>query len=155
MKRTIASLLSLFLLLLLPMLQAKEAGGRAHYVGGTNAGLPVKSDGLIRTTDASEMLFTGKRGTVRVPYENITNIEYGQKVSRRYAEALLISPLLLLAKKRSHFLTVGYKDAEGQQQAMVFQLNQGDVRAVLVGLEARTGRRVEFQDEEARKAGKG
>ena len=37
---------------------------------------------------------------------------------------------------------------------MVFQVNKSDVRAVLVSLEARTGRKVEFQDEEACKAGK-
>ncbi len=148
-------LLAKSLLLLLPLLQAREPGGRAHYVGGTNADLSLKSDGLIQTTDSQQMLFAGKQTTVRVPYENITSIEYGQKVSRRYVEALLISPILLLAKKRAHFLTVGYTDIEGRQQAMVFQVSQGDVRSVLVGLEARTGRRVEFQDDEARKAGKG
>jgi len=35
------------------------------------------------------------------------------------------------------------------------KVEKGDIRAVLAGLEARTGRRVEFQDDEARKAGKG
>ena len=50
---------------------------------------------------------------------------------------------------------VGYVDADGQQQALVFRVEKGDIRAVLTGLEARTGRRVEYQDEEARKAGKG
>ena len=143
------------LIILLPLLQARELGGRAQYVGGTNASLKNNAGGLIQTTDTAEMRFSGKAADVRVPYENITNIEYGQKVSRRYAEAILISPLLLLAKKRTHFLTVGYRDAEGKQQAMVFRLSSSDVRSVLVGLEARTGRRVEYQDEEARKAGKG
>ncbi len=143
------------LLLLLPLLQAREPGGRAQYVGGTNGDLRVKAEGLLQTTDAAEMLFAAKQFSVHVPYENITNIEYGQKVSRRYLEALLISPMLLLAKKRAHFLTVGYTDTAGKQQAMVFQLNHGDMRVVLVGLEARTGRKVEYQDEEARKAGKG
>jgi len=143
------------LLLLLPLLQAREPGGRAKYVGGTNGELQVKAEGTLQTTDSAEMLFAAKQFSVRVPYENITNIEYGQKVSRRYVEALLISPILLLAKKRAHFLTVGYTDTAGKQQAMVFQLNHGDMRVVLVGLEARTGRKVEFQDEEARKAGKG
>jgi len=38
---------------------------------------------------------------------------------------------------------------------MVFQVDKDDVRAVLAALEARTGRRVEYQDEEARKAGRG
>jgi hypothetical protein len=38
---------------------------------------------------------------------------------------------------------------------VVFRVEKGDIRSVLVGLEARTGRRVEYQDDEARKAGKG
>jgi hypothetical protein len=92
---------------------------------------------------------------IRVPYSTITNLEYGQKVDRRYLKAILISPLLLLAKKHTHFLTVGYTDGAGKQQAMVFEVGKGEVRSVLVSLEARTGRKVEYQDEEARKAGKG
>jgi hypothetical protein len=69
--------------------------------------------------------------------------------------AVLISPLFLLSKKRQHFLTVGYSDEEGRQQAMIFRVNKDDIRAMLVSLEARTGRKVEFQDDDARKAGKG
>jgi hypothetical protein len=38
---------------------------------------------------------------------------------------------------------------------MIFRVAKGDIRALLVTLEARTGRKVIFQDEEARKAGKG
>ena len=38
---------------------------------------------------------------------------------------------------------------------MIFRVNKDDIRMILVSLEARTGRKVEFQDEEARKAGKG
>jgi hypothetical protein len=38
---------------------------------------------------------------------------------------------------------------------MVFKVSKQDIRTVLVILEARTGRRVEFQDEDARKSGKG
>jgi hypothetical protein len=37
----------------------------------------------------------------------------------------------------------------------VLRVDKGDIRSVLAGLEARTGRRVEFLDDEARKAGKG
>jgi hypothetical protein len=85
----------------------------------------------------------------------VNTLEYGQNVSRRYAAAVLISPILLLSKSRKHFVTLGYLDDEGKQQALVLRLEKGDVRSVLVSLEARTGRRVEFQDDEARKAGKG
>jgi hypothetical protein len=38
---------------------------------------------------------------------------------------------------------------------MIFRVNKDDIRAMLVSLEARTGRKVEFQDDDARKAGKG
>jgi len=92
---------------------------------------------------------------VKVPYQKVNTLEYGQNVSRRYAAAVLISPVLLLSKARRHFVTIGYEDADGRQQALVFRVGKGDIRGVLTGLEARTGRRVEYQDDEARKAGKG
>lgn len=90
-----------------------------------------------------------------MPYDKINLVEYGEKVDRRYIAAVLISPLFLLAKKRQHFLTVGYTDEDEHQQAMIFKVNKDDIRAMLVSLEARTGRKVEYQDEEARKSGKG
>jgi hypothetical protein len=76
-------------------------------------------------------------------------------MSRRYVEAALISPVFLVAKKKTHFLTIGFKDEAGQQQVMVLEVGKDDIRPLLVSLEARTGRRIEYQDEEARKAGRG
>ena len=38
---------------------------------------------------------------------------------------------------------------------MVFRVGKNNIRVMLVSLEARTGLKVEYQDEEARKAGKG
>jgi hypothetical protein len=63
--------------------------------------------------------------------------------------------VFLIAKTRKHFLTVGFTDDQGRQQAMVFQVGKNEVRTMLVVLEAKTGRRVEFQDDDARRAGKG
>lgn len=133
---------------------AGEAGARAAYVGGTVAGVGNRIQGLILTTDDDRFSFQARAMTVQVPYENINLLEYGQKASRRYAMAIVISPMLLLSKKRNHFLTVGFTDEQGKQQALVFQLDKNDVRAVLAGLEARTGLKVQHQDDEARK-GKG
>ena len=138
-----------------PLLLAVDQGGRAQYIGGTVAELPSKSEGNISVTDEEAFQFRARRTSVRIPYNKITNVEYGQRVNRRYVSAVLISPLLLLAKKRKHYLTVGYSDEQGRRQAMVFEVHKGAVRGLLVSLEARTGLRVEFQDEEARKAGKG
>lgn len=130
---------------------AGESGARAAYVGGTVAGVGNRVQGIILTTDDNRFYFEAKAMTVQVPYENINLLEYGQKASRRYAMAIVISPMLLLSKKRSHFLTVGFTDEQGKQQALVFQLDKNDVRAVLAGLEARTGLKVQHQDDEARK----
>jgi hypothetical protein len=137
------------------ILVGKQPGSRAEYIGGTRSDIPGTSSGEIRLTDRTFFVFISKQIDVRVPYERINLIEYGQKVSRRYVEAVIISPLLMLSKKRQHFLTVGFQDDDGQQQAMVFRVDKDDIRLALVALEARTGQEVRYQDEEARIAGKG
>lgn len=140
---------------LLPLLQASAPGARVHYVGGTGAGLIQKSEVRIELSGDADLVLTSKGASLHIPYASVNDVEYGQKVERRVAEAILISPILLLAKRRVHFLTIMFTDVEGHQQAMVFRVDSGDVRSLLVGLEARTGRKVEYQDDEARRAGKG
>jgi hypothetical protein len=130
-------------------------GGHAEYVGGTISKIPEGCAGTVAAVDEQFMVFYSKTASWRVPYEKINLIEYGQKVDRRYLAAVLISPLFLLSKKRQHFLTVGYSDDDNHQQAMIFKVDKADIRSLLVSLEARTGRKVEFQDDDARKAGKG
>jgi hypothetical protein len=63
--------------------------------------------------------------------------------------------MFMLAKTRKHFLTIGYTDEEGRQQAIVLRVDKNDIRSTLVSLEARTGLKIHYQDEEARKAGRG
>jgi hypothetical protein len=143
-------------LLALPLaLGAGEAGVKAQYIGGTVAGIAAKSTARLDLTGAEALRFRCGAADLAIDYRKVNTIEYGQNVSRRYAEAILISPLLLLSKSRKHFVTIGWVDPDGRQQALVFRVGKGDIRMVLASLEARTGRRVEFQDEEARKAGKG
>jgi hypothetical protein len=134
---------------------AAEPGVKAQFIGGTLAGVSAKSSLHIDLTGTEALRLWAAKTEFTVAYAKINTIEYGQNVSRRYAAAILISPLLLLSKTRKHFVTLGYTDAEGQQQALVFRVDKGDIRSILAGLEARTGRRVEYQDDEARKGGKG
>jgi hypothetical protein len=152
--------LALFLLIttcaaLPPRLLAGDSGDRVHYVGGTISALPNKTEGYLNTREDGVFLFETKGVTVQIPYEKINVVEYGQRVGRRVAEAVLISPVFLLSKTRKHYLTVGFTDDQDRQQAMVFVVGKGDIRTLLVVLEAKTGRRVEYQDEDARKGGKG
>lgn len=156
-----ASLVTGILVLLLsvnsitPPAWAADSGNRAKYVGGTLPSIAHNSGGSIRATDGEFFQFRTHSGTFKLPYQKINLIEYGQKVDRRYILAILISPLFLLAKSRKHYVTLGYADEAGKQQAVVFQVGKGDIRSLLASLEARTGLKVSYQDDEARKAGKG
>jgi hypothetical protein len=109
----------------------------------------------MQTVDQTYFVFLSKQSQIKIPYERINLVEYGQKVESRYLAAVVISPLFLMAKKREHFLTIGFQDDSGKQQALIFRVDKSDIRAALVTLEARTGQQVQYQDEEARKAGKG
>ena len=152
---TLARFLVPGLLACLALVAGGNNGSRAEYVGGTISEIPAGCSGTVQAVDDQFFVFSSKNARWRVPYDKINLIEYGQKVDRRYIAAVLISPLFLLAKKREHFLTVGYSDGDDRQQAMVFKVSKDDIRTVLVTLEARTGRRVEYQDDDARKGGKG
>jgi hypothetical protein len=131
------------------------AQSRAEYVGGTASTLASGNTGSIDASDQRYLAFYTKRGQVRVSYDRVNLLEYGQKVDRRLLAAVVISPMFLLSKSRKHFLTIGYMDEDGRQQALVFRVDKGSIRSALVSLEARTGVKVQYQDEEARKAGKG
>ena len=150
-----ALLLTLVVLLCAFIGVAAHAGSRAEYLGGTRADIPINNAGEIRLTDNTYFVFVSKHTEVKVPYERVNLLEYGLKVDRRYMAAAFISPLFMLSKKREHFLTIGFQDDDGKQQAMMFRVNKDDIRMTLVAMEARTGEKVEFQDEEARIAGKG
>ena len=133
---------------------ARNPGSQAEYVGGTRADIPLHNDGVIQTIDDVYFVFISKQVQIKIPYERIDLLEYGQNVNRRYISAALLSPLFLLSKKREHFLTLGFQDDGGRQQALIFRIGKNDVRATLVSLEARTGQRVEYKDDDARKSGK-
>ncbi len=130
------------------LMAGRDAG--AEYVGGT---VTIGSGGgVIDLTHEEFFVFRTKKSGVRIPYDRINLLEYGQQVNRRYAMAIVISPLLVLSKSRKHFLTVGYEDDEGRQQAIVLRVDKSHIRPVLVSLEAKTGKKLQYQDAEARKA---
>ena len=132
---------------------AAHFGSRVEYIGGTRPDIPPNGSGEIRVTDEIYFVFLTKHTRVKIPYSRINMLEYGQKVNPRYLAAV-ISPVFMLAKKREHFLTVGFQNDNGHEEAMIFRINKDDVRLALVTLEARTGQQVQFQDEDARIAGK-
>ena len=132
-------------------------GKKAVYVGGTRTEIKEAAEGRFDVSNETEMAFTPDKTHVRhtIAYGEVTDLEYGQHAGRRVAVALLVSPIAIFSKKRQHFLTINFKDSSGKEQAVVFELGKDIVRTTLSILEARTGKKIQYQDEEARKSGKG
>src|SRR5215470_9393876 len=142
----------------------------AAYCGGTVPGFDGAKDvveGTLDTKNAKRLVFTAMdkpfRGkTFAISYDRVIDLEYGQKAGRRVGTAVattvLFGPiglLSLLSKKRKHYLTVGFKDESGMDQVAVFELGKDIVRTTLPIVETRSGKKIEYQDEEARKSAKG
>jgi hypothetical protein len=141
----------------------------AAYIGGTVPGFTGEKDavsGKLDTSNNDQIRFVPKNKkseqNFTIPYDRIIDIEYGQKAGRRVgaavATAILLTPIGLFAlfsKKRKHFITIGYKDAEGKDQVCVLELGKDIIRTTLAILETRSGKKIEYQDKEAEKAGRG
>jgi hypothetical protein len=111
-------------------------------VGGTLAALREGVQGQLSLAEKHRLLFLAPDGTtfVPVPYAGISSLEYGLSAS---------TTVPLLARKKSHFVTVQYRDPGGERQALVLELGGDDLRPVLALLEARSGVKVAYQDEKA------
>ena len=130
------------------------------------AGAKAAVEGILDTSNEKELKFeytlNNEKKVYSIPYNQFIDIEYGQKAGRRVgaaiATAVLLSPaglFLLFSKKRKHFVTIGYKDNDGKDQVVVYELGKDIVRTTLPILEARSGKKIEYQDEDAKKASKG
>lgn len=159
MKKTMAAIsMAVPLVLVFQVtLFGRVKGNQSAYVGGTITSLNPPTMGWTSTDD--EKLFVFEYGNdndkLKIPYDRVNSLEYGQKAGRRLGLAIVVTPLALFSKKRKHYLTIGYQDENDKQQAAVFELGKNTVRTTLASLQARTGRKVEYQDEEARKSGLG
>jgi len=138
--------------LLLALASLGAAQNSVEYVGGTAPQLESGARGSIALADDRYLAVYAGKTQMRVAYDRVNLVEYGQQVDRRLALALVISPVFLLSKSRRHFLTIGYSGEDGKQQAMVFRVDKNGIRPTLVALEARTGLKIQYQDEQARKA---
>jgi hypothetical protein len=152
---------------LTPSLALAVDGNKAAYFGGTVGifqGAKEPVEGRLDTANetalgfyAEDKPFTGQ--SLKIPYEAIEDLEFGQKAGRRVGAAvattILLGPLGLLtlfSKKKKHYLTVGYTDATGKSQVAVIELGKDIVRATLPIIETRSGKKVTFQDDEAKKS---
>jgi len=158
--------LGLILSLMFGAITVTAKSDTAYYFGGTAATFKdAKKEvkGHMATTDENALQFNyGKNQTFSIPYANFVDIEYGQKSGRRVGAAvattILLGPLGLLtlfSKKQKHFVTIGYTDDAGKEQVAIFKIDKDMVRTFLPILEARSGKKVEYQSKGAEKKATG
>ena len=138
----------------------------AAYAGGTIARLNARGGsiaGRIDTSDPDHLVFIADERPLadmplRVEYDAIHHLEFGQNARRRVGPAIgataLLGPIGLVAfrsKHRTHYLTITYRDDLGANQVLVLELGRGIVRDTLALVEERSSLAIEYQDEEARK----
>jgi hypothetical protein len=148
-------LLFLAITMFVPFALAGLGSKKAEYVGGTVSTIKEGTEGDPSSKDEKVYTFTYSGGKLTIPYDRVDSLEYGQKAGRRVGVAIMVSPIALFSKKRKHFLTISWKDDADKQQAAVFEIGKEIIRTELASLEARTGRKIEYQDDEARKSSKG
>jgi hypothetical protein len=149
MKPYIVILLAFVFMLNFPAF-AGNTNDETVYVGGTEK-IDEGSEGSASIENEKEFVFEYSGGQLVIPYDRVTDLEYGQQAGRRVGLAIAM-PLTLLSKKRKHFLTIGWKDEKNEQHAAVFQLGKSVVKPTIATLESKTGKKVDYQDDDARKS---
>jgi hypothetical protein len=125
------------------------------YVGGTETDIREGSEGAASTGNEKEFVFECEDGELVIPYDKVNDLEYGQQAGRRVRLSTALDPFRLLSKQKKHFLTIGWTDDQAKQHAAVFELGKSIIKSTIVTLESRTGKKVDYQDEDARKSGLG
>ena len=82
-----------------------------------------------------------------IPYDTIKTLLYEQAAKPRYTEAVLISPMFLLAHSKKHYLTIQYTDAAGAGQYAIVHLDKKNAQRVVATAESETGKKVERVEE--------
>ena len=134
-----------------PCAFAAVRGKEVMYVGGTIPNLPEGTVGGLDTTQEKALVFQSPKGKFEISYENVTSLEYGQKAGRRLGVAITLTIWALFSKKRKHFLTIGFTDENDKPQGVVLEIPKGTAKTIIIVLESRSGKKVEYESEEARK----
>ena len=137
----------------------------AKYVGGTVATIPQEVLGELDTSDQKVLSFEwaetkkteGK--TWRIAYSQVTGLSYGQHAGVAWGPlATGVATFgvgavpFLFTKKRRHYLTIEFLDDKGKSQGAIFLVGKKAIGPLLDDLEAKTGKKTQYEDEEATRA---
>jgi hypothetical protein len=137
--------------------QQRQSGARkfdhAELFSGTSTG-QKKAGGstkgsLIFNSEKKMVEFQAQKGSevISIPYGQVKSLLYEQASKPRYTEAVLISPMFLLAHSKKHYLTIQYTDANGTGQYAIVQLDKKNAQDAVAAAQAETGKDVERVEE--------
>ena len=105
-------------------------GSDVRYVGGTASGIAPDAMGKLDLTSTTDLVFATSGAKVSIPYAAITNFSYSEEVAHHYGVVAATVIGLLKARRQQHFLHIAYRDANGNEQAVVLEVSK-DAQAVL------------------------
>ncbi len=125
----------------------------AELFGGTSTG-QKKAGGstkgaLVFDSEKKTVEFQPGKGSaiISIPYSQVKSLLYEQASKPRYTEAVLISPMFLLAHSKKHYLTIQYTDTNGTGQFAIVQLDKKNAQEAVAAAQAETGKSVERAEE--------
>lgn len=102
----------------------------------------LKLVGVSIDVQDSELVVTtaGKDPRIlRIPYSEITELEYERSAHRRWKTGIILSPLFLLSKGKKHWFAV----IRGEEET-VFQLSKSNYSRILGAVESKSGKKVKM-----------
>ena len=132
-------------------LPSSERG--VKFWSATASGKHAGAVASLKLTPAGPEIVMGSERNF-IPYSNITTLEYGQTVGINARKLIPLAVLtegyvaLLLRKRVRHLLSLTYLE-DGVPQVVVLELPKYSARALIIELELRTGKRVEFNSKDA------
>ncbi len=104
---------------------------------------------LVFKSESKTIEFQADKGStvISIPYLQVKSLLYEQASKPRYTEAVLISPMFLLAHSKKHYLTIQYTDPSGAGQYAIVQLDKKNAQEAVAAAAAETGKSVERAEE--------
>jgi hypothetical protein len=86
---------------------AAVRGDHAAYIGGT-AAIRAGMQGTLSVSSTTDLVFSGDKGSgLKIPYVQITELEFGQKVGRRVGATIALGVTTLGVCPRNRFALSG------------------------------------------------
>jgi len=140
MKRSVSVLLIFVFAVVEPALAIVE-GRSVLYIGGTVSGVTAGTTGAFDTTSADRLIFESAGVKVQIPYAEIRRFNVSEELARHMGVIATIAVVMLKYRRRRHFVEIEYRDANGDNQAAIFEVSKDMSKTIEVVLRARAPRR--------------